>query len=279
MEGLTERADEAATIVEQTLHSIVAYLPTLLAALALLVAGWLLARLGRRIVAALSERLTRTLARLFAGTRLENIRLSERTRVVLGDITFVVIIIVFIAAAVRVADIPAFSAWLNQLVSYLPQLAAGAIIMVIGVLVGMLAKDLAASALPKADQQRRLLFARALQYSVIAIAFVMAIGQVGIDATMLVALVVIASSGLALGLSIAFGLGARNHVENLLAARRAREICEIGQDVQFGRHQGRLAQITATALIIDKEGERTVIPARLIDEAELVLTVDAPPHD
>ena len=274
MEALTDKAGDAITVLEEIAANFIAYLPTLLGAVLLVIVGWLLARLARRVVNRLGDSSMRAISQAFAGTRAENLRISGRTISILGDLVFALVLLVFLAASAIVAEIPAFDSWLDQIVGYLPRLVAAAVILVAGVLAGMLAKDLVASLLPHGSGERQHSLARIMQAAIVAIAAVMAIDQIGIDATLLIALVAIAGSGLTLGLSLAFGLGARRFVENLLAARRAREICKVGQIVEFGGQKGELSRITATALILDGKGGQIVIPARLLDEGNLIVSVD-----
>ena len=124
MENLDDHAQEALTAVGSFTDSLIGYLPSLVGAILLIVVGWLLGRLVKRSVVNLGDRLTRLLSRLFAGSRLENVRLNEASTKIIGDILFVIVLLIFVAAAVRVAEVPAFSAWLDRVVNYLPQLVA-----------------------------------------------------------------------------------------------------------------------------------------------------------
>lgn len=262
------------SILEEIFSSFIAYLPTLLGALLLLAVGWGLARLAQRAIARLGDRLFAFVARLFAGTPVENIRMTTRTASVLGDIAFAIVLLIFIAAAARVAEVPAFSSWLDRVIAYLPQLVTGAMIVGVGILIGMVVRDLVAGTFVGEGEGQRRLLSRLLQASVVAVAIVMAIDQVGIDATLLVVLVSIVGGALAFGLAVAFGLGARHFVENLLAARNLRHMCQIGQAVQFGSWKGRIVEVTATAVVLETKTERVAIPARLFDEQIVVLPVE-----
>ncbi len=279
MENLSSKASGAVSAMEGITETIILYLPNLIGAALLLIVGWFLGRLVRRGVTQLSDRLTRLLSRLFAGTRLENVGVTERTATLLGHFLFAVVLLIFFAAAVRVAEIPAFTAWLDKIVTYLPRLVASVIIVVIGIVAGILVRDLATAGLDAAGVARGRAMGRVAQVVVVAIALVMALEQVGIDATLLIILLAIIAAASAFSIAVAFGLGARHHVENLLAAQAMHRQFRVGQQVKIGDHSGEIVELTATMAAIQSEQGRVFIPARLLNQQVTVLLPEESRHD
>jgi small-conductance mechanosensitive channel len=279
MDNLDQRTQETLTAVGAFVDSLVNYLPNLFGAIVLIAVGWVLGRLLKRSVVNLGDRLTRMLSRLFAGTRLENVRLTEVSTRISGDVLFVVVLLVFIAAAVRVAEIPAFSAWLDRVVTYLPQFVAGIFIIIVGILAGLLARDLSAAGLDAAEIPRSRTIAKIVQVAIVSVAIVMALDQVGVDATLLVILFGITSGGAAFGVALAFGLGSRRHVENLLAAQNVRRQFRVGQRLRIGEHVGTIVELTPTTAALQTDDGRVFIPARLFDADAATLLPEAEDDD
>jgi small-conductance mechanosensitive channel len=64
--------------------------------------------------------------------------------------------------------------------------------------------------------------------------------------------------------ALAVGLGAREHVANLVAAQHLRQAYSVGQVLRVGEHEGRLLEVTATGFVLESAEGRTVLPARML---------------
>jgi hypothetical protein len=278
MDDLTSNVENAADTITTIVDSLLHYLPNLLGAIALIVIGWLLARLTRRAVVAMGHRMAQVLSRLFAGTQVENLRVSDRMTATIGSVFFAIVLLVFIAAAARVAQIPAFATWLDQIVAYLPQLVAGLVIIVGGILVGIIVRDLSAAGLDAAGIARSRTISYFFQVTIVAITVVMALNQVGIDATLLIILLSVVAGSAAFGIALAFGLGARQHVENLIAAQTLRQNFRTGQMVEVDSRIGRIVELTSTGAAIQTDRGRVLVPASLFDRQSSTLLPESEGH-
>jgi len=74
------------------------------------------------------------------------------------------------------------------------------------------------------------------------------------------------------GAALAFGLGARYYVSNLIAARGLRQSLDIGQRIRIQAQEGVVLEITATAVRLQAEQGEHCIPAHLFElhSAELL---------
>ena len=81
----------------------------------------------------------------------------------------------------------------------------------------------------------------------------------------------ISSAALLFGFALAFGLGARTLVSNLIAAHHLRDVLEPGQEIRIGDWEGTVLEVAATAVILDTESGRVSVPAKLYQEQAVVL--------
>jgi small-conductance mechanosensitive channel len=65
------------------------------------------------------------------------------------------------------------------------------------------------------------------------------------------------------GLALAFGLGAKNVVNNVLAAHYVRQTYQIGDTVEFNGVKGRIIQVTNVGIVVEHEQGQTHIPTSL----------------
>jgi Conserved TM helix len=254
------------SIRQQTLDvltTLIAHLPNVLGALLLVLAGWLLARFLRMVITRLIHALNHLLDRQFHGSTLHFFRISSATEKLLGFLTFWTTILLFITVAVRVVGFSAAAAWLDRLVVYLPALVSGGLIVIVAYILGTVARHLVSHASATADIAQAALFGQIAQAAFITIGVVIGLGQVGVDVSFLIILFAIVFGTLLAGFSLAFGLGARPLVENLIAVRHLRQSVRPGQLIVIGADRGRVLEFTTTGLVLETPEGRRIIPAAL----------------
>ncbi len=252
-------------------------LPRLFGAIVLFVVGWLLARVLRGLTLKLIQFLDRLLQRFALTSTAEYKRLKQTTGTALSALIFWMVILVFIAASANVLQVEIFTRWFDALLLYLPKLLAGAVIIFSGAIFGSGVQSFVAHAAISARLHQAELIGRIAQFAIVISAFVVGVGQLGIDITFLTNLAVV-GFGVILG---AFGLGIAlatpAHISNIISVHSIRRHYQEGDEIQIGLHQGRILAITQNMVIIETAQGETSIPARLfIDQpaAKLIAKVE-----
>lgn len=249
----------AATLVDR----LTAYLPSVVAATLLLLVGWLLARLLKLLAVRAVLLIDTVLPRLGLPASVSRVR-AGRSATVVGAIVFWAVLLAFAAAATQVLGLQAFTDWLARLVDYLPTLVVGVLIIAVGWVLSAFAAELVqATALRLEPGQRRLL-ARVVRVSILAAAILIGADQLGVRITFLAIFVGAVALTVGGGVALAVGLGAREHVANLVAAQHLRQAYSVGQVLRVGEHEGRLLEVTATGFVLESAEGRTVLPARML---------------
>lgn len=257
------------------------HLPNLVAALALLFLGWLVARLLRRLTLRFGHGINALLLRY--GRHTDSDRPAHLGAPVLnlaGNVVFWLVILLVIALAARVAQLDLFTDWLDRVSAFVPTLVVGALIVLAGFLAGMLARDVVAAAMRSAGSQQGDRFGLVAQGAIFLAALVIGLDQIGIDVLFLTLLFALAAGGVFLSLALAFGLGAGAFVGNLLGANQAQRSIHPGETVRVGEHEGQVLEFTASAVVLATERGRLVIPGKVFqDEAVLVVATEAGDDD
>jgi len=254
-------------------NQIATYLPNLLGALVIILAGWVLAKLLRN----LARRLAVSLDRLFE--RVGRIRGTQHNAFtpisagMLGGVVFWLTILVSLTAATQVLGLAAFTEGLKRVLGYLPTLLAGGLIVLAGFLLSAVARDLLATAAP-ARFPERVLLGRAVQVAIIVTAVVIGADQVGIDVTFLVVLTAVVVATVGGAVAAAVSLGARSFVANLIGARYLRQAYRPGQRLRVAGFEGRILDLTATSLILETPEGRVAIPSKIFHDEAIVLRMD-----
>jgi small-conductance mechanosensitive channel len=256
---------------------ILEYLPNLLGALALLLIGWLAARLLRVAVSKISKGILTTLGRQrLASTKAvqahtQQSRTWQTTPAIVGAIVYWTVLLFFVAAAVEALGLRAVSNFVGIITAYLPRVLAGVLILLVGLWAGEFVRMLLARAAARANLAWGDLLARSVQIMIVLVMVIIAVDQLGVESTILTvtfATFFAATFGAA---AIAFGLGARSSVSNILASRYVRKAYETGDVVRVGDHEGKILEITDTAVMMESEQGRLMVPAQRFNEESSLL--------
>ena len=249
----------------------VAQQPRLFSAAALLVAGVGLALLFRL----LAVRLIRALERVVPGRALRGglprLTIDRRISDIIGLIVFWTVLLFFIAAAADTVGLPLLGASVSGLGFYVPRLLGAVVVVVIGLVVGNLARDAVTATAAAAGAPFAAAVGQIVRVAILVAASLIAVGQLGIDITLLTAILSVTVAAVLGAFALAFGLGARTAVSNIIGAHYLRQTFKAGHTVRFGAIEGTVAAITSTAVVIRVPDGQVVVPAKQFSESVSML--------
>jgi len=266
-------------MMDQFAQALLDRLPGLLGALLLLTVGWLVAGWLRKLTRALGARLNRQLGRVLRGEHAERVRLSPALLRLLSNLVFWVALLGFVTAAARVADFELLTGWLDRIVDWLPQFLLGVVIVVTGYLIAAVVRDLVYDAPDSAGVAQRVLIGKLAQTATFLAALVIGIDQVGIDVTFVTTMIAVVLGVVLAGFSLAFGLGARQLVANLVAARSLQNHFAVGQRARIGGVEGEITEFTPTGAFIASAEGRVHVPASHFNVEPVILLGPARGND
>ena len=271
MNGYAGLRDSLVAAIGQIGARLAEYLPSVLGAAVLMLSGWIIARLLRGAAVKLLGVVEAVLHRVSWVRGRATPSLPSASVEIVGSILFWVVILFFVAAATQVLGLAVFSAWLKDLVAYLPTLVAGAMIVLAGVLLSGLARDLTTAALPALPERQRMLLGRIVQGTVLLAAVVVGADQIGIRITFLVILAAVVAGAVVSGVALAVSLGARSFIGNLIGAHYLRQAFGVGQRVRVAGFEGNIVDLTAVSLVMETEEGRVTLPGKIFNEEPIVL--------
>jgi Small-conductance mechanosensitive channel len=246
-------------------QQMIAHIPQIVGALVLLIAGWILAWVLRVV----AQKLVKGLEALFLRTALKRglPQSSVRSYAALGgDIVFWSVLLFFVAASANMLDWKIFSGISTALLTYLPNVLTGLLIILAGFALSGVARSAVAGAAESTGVAQVDLLARIAQITVLLTAIVIGVEQLGINVAFLTTTLIVVAGVLLGGAALAFGLGAKHFVANIIGAQTMRKLYQIGQLVKIGDVEGYLLEITPTSVVLDTEKGRAAVPAKLFHE-------------
>ena len=276
-----QRVTDAVQILRDRLVDLatrlIAHLPELIAAVLITLAGWLVGRWLRRLTVRVGDRIYHRLER----SDLDHGETGPRSSVVLrlvGNIVFWATVVLFATVAVDVAGLTAVRTWLAQLVTYLPHLLLGLFIIVAGYLLSGIVREFVEDALASAKVPQSGALGRLAQVIAIVGAVIIGIDQMGVEVTLITTVVSIVVAAFLGGLSLAFGLGARSLVANLVGAHHVRRYLRPGERARIGELTGEVMELTPTGIVLAGEGGRVHIPAAWFHEEAVIISAPERPR-
>lgn len=247
------------------------HVPNILGAIALLIGGWILARILRFACVRLIGGLDGLLRRHGMERLLIRIGLARPASELIGSILYWLVLLVFFTAATEILGLPVVATWLGGVSTYLPRILVAILMLLGGFLAGSLARDAVASAAAAAGIAYSVVLGRVVYAAIVLVAVVTGIDQIGIESRFLTMTIAIVIGSLVGAAALAFGLGARTAVSNIIASHYLRQIYREGHTIRIGEAQGKISEITNTVVILENSNERLVVPAKEFSEKMSVL--------
>lgn len=251
------------------------HIPLLLGALVLLFAGWVMACILRLLARKLIRGLDVLLLRAAQKRGLQQSPVRSYARLG-GDIVFWSVLLFFVAASANMLDWKIFSGVASALLTYLPNVLTGLLIILAGFALSGVARSAVAGTAESTGIAQGDLLARIAQVTVVLTAMVIGVEQLGINVAFLTTTLIVVAGVLLGGAALAFGLGAKHFVANVIGVQTARKHYQAGQLIKLGEVEGYLLEITPTLVILDTKQGRAAVPAKLFHEQVSEVIADGP---
>jgi hypothetical protein len=226
-----------------------------IAALLVLIVGVFAARILRNLVGYILESADRRLAR-YATTEGS---LVSANLVKAGKLTtFWLVISLSVLVALRLLGVHELSIVLEAAIGFVPKLMIGLAIIGAGHLLGLSSRTLVARMATGVTADA--IGPRMLHASILVIAVVMGLQQMGIDIRFITDLVLVLVTVVLGGMALAFALGARQHVANIIAQVELRRYV-VGEKIRIGSIEGTIVEIHSTGINLSVPEGVVAIPA------------------
>lgn len=234
-----------------------------------LVLAFLLRLLAVRIMTAIERAVPGRSFRISLGRVAGDRRVAD----IVGAVVFWVVLLLFVATAADALGIALLSSVVDSLSLFVPRVFAVVLILVAGIVMGNLARGAVSATAARAGTSFGPGLAELVRVAVVTAAVVIAIAELGVDVALLTAIFSVALAALLGGFALAFGLGARTAIANIIGSHYLRQTFEVGQTVRIGGVEGKIAELTATTVVLDVPEGRMIVPAKLFGEMTSTLLV------
>ena len=227
--------------LQSAFTTLLSYIPSIIGALLVLIIGFIIARLIRAAISKVLNKL-RVDEKLTHGSGGEYVaRFSPQGKPsqLVGLVVQYVLMVFVIVSAVGTLNIPAVTGFMNQVLSYLPNVIAALLIFLVAAFVAAAVGGLVHRTMGDTPTGR--VARSAAPTLVMAIAVFMILNQLGIAEVIVNATFIALIGAVALGSALAFGLGGRDAAADLINSgyRKAQQQSDqVRADLQTGYQRG-----------------------------------------
>jgi small-conductance mechanosensitive channel len=266
-------------VLDDLLGTVGEFVPRLLGAVVVLLAALLVARVLQRLAGRFLESvgLDNLFERTGASGTLRQLGYTSGPSRLIGTVLFWGVILTGVAAALSVLGLSSLQTTMDEIISLAGRALVALVILVIGVLAAGRLAELVANQAERADLRGVGVFRRITFVAVVAIAALLAAGQLGLETSLLVVLAVVVLGTLGLVAALSIGQGLTLLSGNIAASRYVRDITGVGDVISVNGIDGTVEELGYASISLRSgDGHLYRIPNRTLLESVVLTRSQAP---
>jgi hypothetical protein len=256
--------------MDDLVRRMIEYLPNVLGAILLLVVGWLVASLLRAWTRRSLARLNKLLAGRAVGQELKTSGADRLAADAASLIVFWLVFLLFLAGAGEVLGIAVITTGLSRLAQYLPSILGAVLVVLAGLVLANVARGAVTRAAASAGLGYGVPLAQLTRAVILLVAGVIALDQLGVDSQVLIVSTNILIASVIGGIALAFALGSRTAVSNILALHYVTQTYQVGQRVRLDGLEGEIVEFKRTGVVVASTDGLVLVPALEFSERRSV---------
>ena len=196
------------------------------------------------------------------------INISE---IVLGFVRWI-LILVFMIIAADVMQWTIISVEISNLLRYLPRLFSALALFTIGIYLANFVRKAIYALFTSLNMSGAKMISSLVFYSISILVTITALNQAGVDTTIITNNVTIILGAFLLTFALAFGLGSKDVITNLLFTFYARKNYTIGEKIKVNGNEGEILAIDNISLTLKTANGKVIIPILQIIESTVEVT-------
>ncbi len=233
------------------LTDILDFIPRFINGMIILLVGYLVSLLVRKIVSFVLRRvrLEQIAERTGLTGALQGLGVKAPLSQIIAQIVFFFLILSFATAAVRLMGLAAVAELLENVLRFVPRAISAALLLIFGSMLARFLGNTVSAVAGNVNITYNRALGRIIEYAIVIFAAVLAISTLGVDTTLLTSslTIIVASAGLAIALT--FGLGSRESARNVIAGYYVRQNFPPGQQLTMGNYSG-IVRLTSGAYTV-----------------------------
>lgn len=262
-------------------YKIFAALPSILTALLIMLIGWLVARsLSFLLFKAIQVSKVESLVSKALGRSVSHENDSKWSlAIVVRKAVYFTIILLFAVFASEVLGWQVVTLELSRLIAYLPRIFSAVVIFIVGLYIAGFIRHAIHAGIHSLNVSGSGVISAMVFYLIMTLVTITALSQTGIDTNAVTANFVIIIGSIFLSFALAFGLGARDILRNMVAGLYTRKSFCVGQRIIIEGVEGTIERMNSINFILQVDQRKVSIPvSKLLEENVVIVSepIDKP---
>ena len=269
-----QSTDAVLNSFERTINQLMDLAPKVVAAVAIIVVGYVVARLVGSFITTLSEKLglQRAADRSGLSDSMKHGGVDRSIPQIVGTIVFWLLMCVFLVASFDILNLPGITGAIERVMAYIPKVLVATVLVVVGLLLSAFVRGVVATSTDRVGISYSQQLATGCYYILALMTFIAAFEQLEIKFELLNYAILIAFGAVAVALGLSFGLGGRDVMSGILCGYYLRQRFQTGDKVQVAGFEGTIRDVGPVATIIETEEEgllnrRSIPNQRMLTDA------------
>jgi len=262
------------------INQFIDFVPRLTGCLVILIIGYLVAKgvavLVRNVLGRVGfDRIGEKLNEISIVKQLKTeIKLSE----IIAQVLYYFILLVFLTAATETLGVDAITSMVLSIVNFIPQLIAAAIMLQVGIMLADVIKNTVTSLCKSFNIPSAKLIGNLVFIFFLIITFISALGQIGIETTLLESSFNLILGGIVAAFALGYGIASRDVLANMISAMYSRNKYKLGQVVKLDDVKGTITQLDNVSVTIQNADTTMIIPLQLFQSRKVEIFTDPLPQ-
>lgn len=254
------------TLFKEMWQNILEFLPNLVAALVVLIIGWLLIKLitffiKRALKIAKVDDLAEKLNEIEIFRKVKFKPSIILTKTVKWILTLIVLIVI-----ADILNMQMLKDAIVGFIAYLPQLFSALAILFVGIIIANMVKNAVSSVFKSLNLGGSKAIGNILFLVIAVIVSITALNQAGINTDIITNNLTIIFGALLLAFTISFGLGSKNLIEKLLHGFYSRKNLVVGQRIKVKGVEGVIESLDNISVVLNTDDGKLMLPIKDINE-------------
>ncbi|MGB0863791.1 MAG: mechanosensitive ion channel family protein [Saprospiraceae bacterium] len=244
---------------------LIGVLPSLLGALTVLIVGWLFAKLFSRIIEKILKAIkVDTLAEKFKSIDVLD-DITIKPSVIISRILYYLIMLIVVAVSADLMALKILSTQVESLIEYIPNLITAGLIMVFGLLLANMVKELLSTTFRSLGISSGSIISNFVFYFLFITIALSALSQASIKTAFIENNLTIIIGGIMIAFAIGYGYASRNVMANFLGSLYSKPKFRIGDIIEVNEIKGKIIGMDNTSMLLrTADDRRIVIPLSLL---------------
>jgi small-conductance mechanosensitive channel len=242
-------------------NSVLAAFPKVVVGILLIIVGLVVAKLIEIVLRTMLVRLRfdNLMERAGIDKALQRIGLRQQLNLFLPKLVYFLVLFLLAKTASDALGLTAISNAIGAFFDYLPNVIAALLLLILGTTLGQFAGQMVTQAAESAGIDSAPTLGKLVSSLIVFIVAMMAIAQLKIDTEMVRIVTSFFLGAGALAFGVAFGLGTRDIVRNIVTGFYARKVLTVGKPLEVAGEKGVLTAITATHTVLHNDGQDIMV--------------------